>query len=1198
MQRTLQRLAGLKLALRSKRTQTGRMVSFLLFSGLATQGFAQASVSVNVTPKTIAPGGSATISWSASNVSSCTYEGSSWPSSGSQQVSPPSTKTYTLVCVPKTGGGQVSGSATLTVTTPSPPTVSVSASPTTINAGQSSTITWSSSNASSCTYDGLSWPVSGSQSVSPTATKTYTLSCSNAGGTTSRSVTITVKSASSTPPLPTVTASLASTSIPINGTTTVTWSSTNATSCNQGGTSGTKTVGPYSSAGNRSLIVSCTGAGGTTSKTLNFTVTQNGGSAGQCPATYANAPSTMQGMANGSYYYKVTGASGHGWGTDYYTDDSNLAAMAVHAGIVPVGGSAIIRVDKSGGRSSYTGSTRNGITTSSYGSWSGTYTVALHQACGAVDTTPDAFSFVNATNQAPNTLVTSDPVTLKGFSGTLTASVTGDSSAQISKDGTTWAKQVSVSAGNSIRVRLQSAASAGTTRTATVSVNGVSASWSVTTAASSGGSSSGSGGSSTSNWLRVSAATDLATLQNGSISIRQRDKLKLTVTTDVPASCTAKTLTGGTDKNISFSTEGNGVGLAVNLPKFYFLGAQQSLTVSCSASGKGTQSSSFTVKVSEIGSGTGPVPTIFTAAITTLSGSNLNGKSFSLDTPVRVSWTASNATACYIKDRPQEYAVINTGTELPPYYFGKPGNYNFEFYCVGNGGMSTTKNFSFTVTAPSTAPNATPGFRGEYEVNVIQVNGDGKPDLHVKPAANNTRSGVSEFVLVSQPKNNGYTISRVQPGWNTSAVLQAGLEFLIGDVDVDGHADMIIKNINGVDDVIIYAPSVAKGIPGGLGENGYVVVDRNFKTFFEDLYNITLDPTYLDRYTYRHTQPVVYHMPIGGVGDCMGSQVTVGPFDLAVCADPLGLVPTLPVFDNIITLYKVVELSNGMPDYTYWLPETNNLRCVLWCNGQLGIFDLGKIVGGSVQARKLTESLSAILRRPFMRNVLLANYAVAPIDGSYPGGLEQGRKNKFEIFLIAMFGMVLGQDYGCRVLEKVSGDDMDCEFFASIDSSGGMPAGDLSITPQEREYAASGDRVKFWESRHAKGDPVAHIALHVVKNTFDPKEPAVSSLGMETNDRLQSYLDEIYEAGGPRITLEQVGVAVMQAHVDAVDDDIERRVGEKPGALSVPQVNTYHVKVFENLGIPASAYGGEAYFGMVPTFLYCPKCDPVHLPQR
>lgn len=74
----------------------------------------------------------------------------------------------------------------------------------------------------------------------------------------------------------------------------------------------------------------------------------------------------------------VTGStSGFVWGTDIYTDDSSLGKAAVHAGLISAGQTATIRVCDLPGQSSYTGSTRNGVTTSNWGSWPGSISLIL-----------------------------------------------------------------------------------------------------------------------------------------------------------------------------------------------------------------------------------------------------------------------------------------------------------------------------------------------------------------------------------------------------------------------------------------------------------------------------------------------------------------------------------------------------------------------------------------------------------------------------------------------------------------------------------------------------------------------------------------------------------------------------------------------------------------------------------------------------
>ncbi|WP_299329708.1 LCCL domain-containing protein [Parasphingopyxis sp.] len=64
--------------------------------------------------------------------------------------------------------------------------------------------------------------------------------------------------------------------------------------------------------------------------------------------------------------------SGSVWGTETYTDDSRICRAALHAGVIGNRG-GVVTLETRGGRSSYRGSRRNGVRTSDYGRWSGSY---------------------------------------------------------------------------------------------------------------------------------------------------------------------------------------------------------------------------------------------------------------------------------------------------------------------------------------------------------------------------------------------------------------------------------------------------------------------------------------------------------------------------------------------------------------------------------------------------------------------------------------------------------------------------------------------------------------------------------------------------------------------------------------------------------------------------------------------------------
>jgi chitodextrinase len=99
---------------------------------------------------------------------------------------------------------------------PAPPTVSISANPTTITQGQTATITWTSTNASACTAsDSLgngSIGLSGSLSETPPAagTYTYTIACSGPDGATDPASSAVVVSGVSAPAAATSSTAVAS----------------------------------------------------------------------------------------------------------------------------------------------------------------------------------------------------------------------------------------------------------------------------------------------------------------------------------------------------------------------------------------------------------------------------------------------------------------------------------------------------------------------------------------------------------------------------------------------------------------------------------------------------------------------------------------------------------------------------------------------------------------------------------------------------------------------------------------------------------------------------------------------------------------------------------------------------------------------------------------------------------------------------
>lgn len=139
----------------------------------------------------------------------------------------------------------------------SAPVLDLSLSPSVIDAGQSATLNWTSSNTDSCTASG-DWSgeraTNGSEVVSPVTTSIYNLACTGADGSVSDSLVLTVNEVSALV-LPTVSLSASPSSVRVGDTITLSWSSSDATSCTASGDwSGTKTP-----SGSESMVIEAAG---------------------------------------------------------------------------------------------------------------------------------------------------------------------------------------------------------------------------------------------------------------------------------------------------------------------------------------------------------------------------------------------------------------------------------------------------------------------------------------------------------------------------------------------------------------------------------------------------------------------------------------------------------------------------------------------------------------------------------------------------------------------------------------------------------------------------------------------------------------------------------------------------------------------------------------------------------------------------
>ena len=168
---------------------------------VALSGATPISATISADPTTVITGQNVTLTWTFSAGASCAASGGAsgdgWTGSllspGTQLVTEATAGTYRYGLSCTAGAQAAQPNASVAVTWPAV-TVSLSTSPAAIVAGQSTTLTWSSNNATSCTATGGGpgdgWPgskaTSGSASVpesyvpaSAAVTLTFTLSCTS-----------------------------------------------------------------------------------------------------------------------------------------------------------------------------------------------------------------------------------------------------------------------------------------------------------------------------------------------------------------------------------------------------------------------------------------------------------------------------------------------------------------------------------------------------------------------------------------------------------------------------------------------------------------------------------------------------------------------------------------------------------------------------------------------------------------------------------------------------------------------------------------------------------------------------------------------------------------------------------------------------------------------------------------------------------
>jgi hypothetical protein len=141
----------------------------------------------NASPTYISTGGSSVLSWNTTNCTSVSISNLNYnvPTSGTQVVYPTYTTTYVLTAYGQNGGTQTQSVTVSANGYQNNCLISYfSASPTSINSGGSSTLSWSTSNCTSVNISNLNYnvPISGTQIIYPSYTTNYTLTAYGQNG--------------------------------------------------------------------------------------------------------------------------------------------------------------------------------------------------------------------------------------------------------------------------------------------------------------------------------------------------------------------------------------------------------------------------------------------------------------------------------------------------------------------------------------------------------------------------------------------------------------------------------------------------------------------------------------------------------------------------------------------------------------------------------------------------------------------------------------------------------------------------------------------------------------------------------------------------------------------------------------------------------------------------------------------------------
>ena len=239
-----------------------------------------------------------------------------------------------------------------------------------------------------------------------------------------------------------------------------------------------------------------------------------------------------------------------------------------------------------------------------------------------------------------------------------------------------------------------------------------------------------------------------------------------------------------------------------------------------------------------------------------------------------ISWQDTTGSICWLAERVDQgtwAAVADTYTPTRTIRLTRsPGSYEYQVNCLGTLGPIAT--VAVATTPPPVLDPLETQLGYQYQVRTGDINADGRKDLYVKRSSGGVAgNGVLESAILLQDSAGQFDPLTNPTSSQTSAAnswaIASNVLAIVSDFNVDGYADVLIKNlgnvIDNVDDQILY--SAAKVFNGNA--RSVTAVTKEFQMFFRDAFKGMFYSNYFNQ-AITPAQPALSYGLVYGTQSC------------------------------------------------------------------------------------------------------------------------------------------------------------------------------------------------------------------------------------------------------------------------------------------------------------------------------------------